>query len=298
MCGSSSKANGMRPLLDSSVAIIGLGLMGGSLALALRQRNACRALLGVDVSADTRAQADASGAFERTSADLALVDQADIVILATPVQTILELLPHLGSIVREGTLVMDLGSTKRQVVHAMAGLAPRARPIGGHPMCGKETSGFGVADPDLFKGAAFALVPLERNDDEAYALAESLARAVEARPIRVDPVRHDRIVAATSHLPFALASTLMALIGELAQNDELILALVAGGFRDTSRLAASEPSMMLDVLLTNADNTSELARTFAQRLTKLADLIERKDRDALRTLIQAAAKERREVQRS
>ena len=282
-------------LRDATVAIVGLGLMGGSLAMALHAQNACRKILGVTRNPATR-QAALSGAIvDAASADLTLAAEADVIILATPVRTILEQLPQVGAIAREGAIIMDLGSTKLEITHAMEGLPAHIEPIGAHPMCGKETFGFDAADADLYRNAVFVLTPLARTLPATLAFAESLAVTLGARPVVLDPARHDRIVAAISHLPFALAATLMTTADELARADDLLYGLAASGFRDTSRLAAGDTTMMLDILLTNHEDVAVALRAYAQHLDELAELIDRQDETALHAILQDAAMKRRQL---
>jgi prephenate dehydrogenase len=285
----------MKALHDSVVAIVGMGLMGGSLALALRAQNGCRKIIGVTRNPRTRADALARGAVDAVGADLGLVAEADVVVLTTPVRTILRQLPQVGAVVHAGTVVMDFGSTKRDVVAGMQSLPPHIEPIGAHPMCGKETSGFESSEVSLYRNAVFVLTPLDRTSPQTLALAESLVTTLEARPIVLDATRHDQIAAAVSHLPFALAVALMATADELADADDQLYALAASGFRDTSRLAASDVTMMLDILLTNRDNITDLLRACARHLGDLADLIAVGNEPALRVRLERAAIRRREL---
>jgi prephenate dehydrogenase len=282
-------------LQNVTVAIVGLGLMGGSLALALRSKNACKAILGITRNPATRGQAIASGVLDKADSDLRLVSEADVIILATPVRAILEQLPQVGAIAREGVIVMDLGSTKREISRAMQDLPAHVEPIGGHPMCGKETFGFEAADANLYRNAVFVLTPLARTSSFTLAFAKSFAETIGARPIVLDPERHDRIVTAISHLPFALASTLMTTVDEFARADGAMYTLAASGFRDTSRLAASDTTMMLDILLTNHENVASVMRVYSRHLDELAELIDRRDETALRAILQNGAERRRKL---
>lgn len=283
----------MKALHESVLAIVGLGLMGGSLALALRKQNAVRKIIGVTRNPRTRADALARRVVDAAGPDLSLVAEADVVVLATPVRTILSQLPQVGAVAQAGTVVMDFGSTKRDIVAAMQSLPPQIEPIGAHPMCGKETSGFESSEASLYRDAVFVLTPLGRTSPQTLALAESLATALEARPIVLDAARHDRIVAAVSHLPFALAAALMATADELARADDRVYPLAASGFRDTSRLAASDVTMMLDILMTNRENVTDLLRACAHHLDELAHWIAAGDEPALRLQLERAAASRR-----
>ncbi len=283
----------MKALQESALAIVGLGLMGGSLALALRKQNAVRKIIGVTRNPRTRADALARRVVDAAGPDLSLVAEADVVVLATPVRTILSQLPQVGAVAQAGTVVMDFGSTKRDIVAAMQSLPPQVEPIGAHPMCGRETSGYESSEAGLYRGAMFVLTPLDRTSPQTLALAESLAAALEARPIVLDAARHDRIVAAVSHLPFALAAALMATADELARADDRVYPLAASGFRDTSRLAASDVTMMLDILMTNRENVADLLHASAHHLDELAHLVAAGDEPALRLRLERAAASRR-----
>ena len=283
----------MKSLDDFTVAIVGLGLMGGSLALALRERGACRRIVGITRDPETRRAALARGVVDAAGAELALAEAADAIVLATPVRTVLGQMEAVGRVARAGTVVMDLGSTKREVTRAMEGLPEHLEPLGGHPMCGRETAGFAAADAELYKGAVFVLTPLARTAPETVAFGRSLVEAVGARPLIMDPARHDRIVAAISHLPFTVATSLMATTEELARGEELLYTLASSGFRDTSRVAAKETTVMLDILMTNRENVAAAARACAGKLGELARLIEAGDEPALRARLEVAAASRR-----
>ena len=230
-----------------------------------------------------------AGAIDAATVDLAEgVADADVVVLATPVRTILRLLPEVGRYARPGTLVLDLGSTKAAICAAMAELPARLQPVGAHPMCGKEVTGFVAADADLFRGRPFVLCPLPRTSADALEQARMLAEAVGARPLVMDPNVHDRAVAAVSHLPYALAA---ALVGTVAATDTA-WPLAAGGFRDTSRLASSDVDMMLDILLTNREAVVGELDAFAAQLTALRTALQSEDEPAIRAQLQAARLQR------
>ncbi len=263
----------MKPFQEATVAILGLGLMGGSLAAALRAKRSVGRVIGVARRAETIEEAVALGFIDEGTRDAATgIADADLVVLATPVQTTLTLLQELAPRFRAGSVVSDVGSTKADVVAAMSSLPPGVHPIGGHPMCGKEAAGLSAAEPDLFEGKVYVLTPLERTPPEATQTMQSLAEAVGARCVIVDAARHDRLVAAISHLPYVVAACLVA-AAEDAGPDPLIWELAASGFRDTSRLAASETTMMRDILLTNHTNVLDLIDLFGRRLAEMrADL--------------------------
>lgn len=274
----------MKKLADAQVTIVGLGLMGGSLAGALRSR--CRAVVGVARRAETVEAALARGLVDQGTTDLASgVRRADVVVLAMPVRAIIRLLSEIGSLLPAGCLLMDIGSTKVQIVARMADLPSHIQPLGGHPMCGKETSGIAAADPTLYRGHIFILTPLPRTPETALALGLALVEAVGARPLLLDPERHDRLVAAISHLPYLLACALVGTTEAMASADPLVWEIAASGFRDTSRLAASDVTMMLDILLTNKQAVLEAVRICTAQLHHLARLTEAGDEGVLQAVL-------------
>jgi prephenate dehydrogenase len=280
-------------LKEARVAIVGLGLMGGSLAGALKEQDACREVWGVARREETIEEAMRRGFIHGGTCNLAKgVEQADLIVLATPVRTILELIPRVGSLARAGCLLMDLGSTKARVVEAMEALPPYLQAVGGHPMCGKEASGIKAAEATLYEGAAFVLTPLRRTNSEALMLAQELVEAIGARPLLMDAERHDRLVAAVSHLPYLLSVGLVATAEEIAAEDELVWELAASGFRDTSRLAASDVTMMLDVLLTNRRAVGETLSRFVNQLDAMAHLLKAGDEEGLRSSMEQVQKRR------
>lgn len=272
-----------KKLAGCSVAVVGLGLMGASLCLDLVQGKLCREVRGVARRTETVLEAFFAGAVDLATNDpYTGVLGADIVILATPVRTIVDMVRDLGPHLWPGTLVMDMGSTKAEICAALDQLPPGVQAVGGHPMCGKETAGFGSAETGLYKNAPWVLSPLPRTSPEALALAAELAEAVGARPIVIEPARHDRLVATISHLPFLLASALVHTVNQVGTIDELVWQIAAGGFRDTSRVAASDTRMFMDILMTNRQAVLEQVDNFAHHLHEMRDLLAQADEQTLR----------------
>jgi prephenate dehydrogenase len=261
--------------------------------LALREKKLCARIIAIERDAATCAKALARGVVDEASDDLSRVADADVIVLAIPPRAIPELLSQVGAYARDGAIVFDLGSTKRAIVNTMEKLPARIQVIGAHPMCGKEHAGFDAADAQLFAGSPFVLTPLARTSAQTFAVMQSLVEKIGARLVVLDAERHDKIVAAISHLPFTVAWALMTTADERARDDDAVLALAASGFRDTSRLAASNSTMILDILLMNRDNIAACLRDYSRNLNVLADAIERGDESELRALTQNAAVQRR-----
>ena len=281
---------GFKRLPECRVAIVGVGLMGGSLGLDLRGR--CVERVGVARRAQTLATAREMGLIDR-AADLdEAVAACDLIILATPPRTILAQLRHLAQRPPTGVgrkVIMDLGSTKSEIMAALETLPESFDPVGAHPMCGKETSGVEAAEPGLYRGQVFILSPLARTSAGALRLAQEVVEAVGARPLRLDPARHDALVAQISHLPYLAAAALVR--AALEMGDPQVWEVAASGFRDTSRLAASDLTMMLDILLTNRPAVLAALAGYQAEVERLRGLIENGEPEALRAaLAQAQAR--------
>lgn len=272
----------------SRVAILGLGLMGGSLAMTLKGR--CRELLGVDSNPDTIKLAERIALCDRLSTNPGdLLPDADIIILAAPIGVILRIIPSLPSMTKGSAIVMDLGSTKVEIVRAMNALPERFDPIGAHPMCGKERSSLVEAESSLYKGAAFALVPLPRTSQRARLAAEQLVNISGAHPVWLNEVTHDRWVAATSHVPFLIANALAS------STPAEVAPMVGPGYRSTTRVATSPASVMLDILMTNRENVIENISRFRHQLDHLEKLLREDDRAELTSALDAGAAKQKQL---
>jgi len=269
----------------ATVAIIGLGLMGGSLALALR--GWCARLLGVDHNPAVVALALERQVVDQASHDPAvLLPQADLIIIATPVRSSLEILKQLPGLHPTGALVMDLGSTKQAVLQAMAALPQRFDPLGGHPICGKEIGSLVNAEAGLYNQATFAFVRLPRTTRRAQRVALELADLLGARPVWLEAAQHDQWMAATSHMPHLLATALaLSVPAESAP-------LAGPGFRSTSRLAAGSPEMKLDIFATNGPAILMALSQFRRQLEGLEEAVRHHDLDSLQRLLTLGAQRR------
>jgi prephenate dehydrogenase len=268
-------------LSKAKIAIVGLGLIGGSLALALRGK--CAAIYGIDPDKGTREMALSQNIVDLASPDPAeLMPLADLIILAAPVPAILVLLQHLPELMPSSCIVLDVGSTKTEIVHQMATLPARFDPIGGHPICGKERLTLSNAERTLFFAAPFLLTPLERTTNRARGAIIQLIKDIGAKVEILTAEEHDRILASTSHLPFLLSSALV-----LATPQE-VLPFIGPGFRSSSRLAGTPPSMMLGVLLSNRENILAALERLQDELALFASAIAENDPEMLNSGLAAA----------
>jgi prephenate dehydrogenase len=266
------------------ICIVGLGLIVGSLALALRlaQRTAVSAspfhLTIVDTNPDTRAAAERLA--DKVTDNFAEgVAEADLVILATPVRIILRCLEQLPALRPSGCMVLDCGSSKADICQAMDQLPDAFQAIGGHPMAGKEVAGFSAATPDLFRGQTFVLCQTQRTTPEINSVAQEIVAHLGANPLLLPAAVHDEMVAAISHLPYLVSASLMRTAASMG--DERLWPVSASGFRDTSRISGTSPQMMLDILLTNREAVLAQMELFQARLTAVTHLLQNEDEQAL-----------------
>ncbi len=255
--------------------------MGGSLALALKGK--CSALFGIDAHRPTLELARAKRIVDEAETDPGkLLPQAHVIILATPVPAIIDLIEKLPSLTQKPGIVLDLGSTKRVISEAMLALPEWFDPIGGHPICGKEKLGLENADGNLYQDAPFVITPLGRTSTRAKSVIKEMISAIGARSIEMEAEEHDRALAFTSHLPFLLSSALMQ------STPQELSGLIGPGFRSTSRLAGTPSHMMLGVLQSNRENILVALRQFQKELASIETAMSTKDNLSLNTMLNSA----------
>jgi prephenate dehydrogenase len=268
-------------LSESKIAIIGLGLMGGSLALGLRGK--CASIYGIDPHPATLELALSQHIVDFADSDPAkLLPEVDLVVLSAPVPAILTLLEQLPTFTPNSCIVMDMGSTKRLVVEAMSKLPERFDPIGGHPICGKEKLSLANAERTLYYAAPFLLTPLERTSPRALSAANQIIETLGAKGKTLDAVEHDRILASTSHLPFLISSAL-----SLATPQD-VAPFVGPGFKSTGRLAGTPSSMMLGVLQSNRENVLNALHGMQSQLAEIEAALSFEDFAKLESLLNEA----------
>ena len=257
------------------VAVVGVGLIGGSFALALKQAQACARVVGVGRSTANLKQALERGVVDAIETDAgAAARGAQLVLIAAPVAQFPPILKSLARDLAPGTVITDAGSTKRDVVDAARKAlgAKSAQFVPAHPIAGAEKSGAGAAYADLFRNRRVILTPLEENSKEAVSMVEQAWAACGARVFRMDPDEHDAVLATVSHLPHVLA---YALVHEVAQrgNAPQLFSYAAGGFRDFTRIASSHPEMWRDICLANRDRLEQELSRFSAKLNDVKKML-------------------------
>jgi prephenate dehydrogenase len=267
------------------LAIVGVGLLGGSVAKGARLGGLARRIIGIGRDARRLRPALDDGTLDLAVTDLeGGVREADFILLATPVLTIEGLLERVWRAAPDGALITDVGSTKRNIVRAAERLAATRslRFVGSHPLAGSEQAGYSVARADLFRGATVVVTPTEATELGALKKTTEFWEALGARVSSLDPETHDRTVAAISHLPHLIAC---ALVDGAARVEPSALELAARGFRDTTRIAAGDPDMWTEIFLANRDALSATVEAFREALADLQRAIDAGQADALRALL-------------
>jgi len=279
------------------VTIIGVGLIGGSMGLALNADKADFKIVGVDKE-EVIEKALSRGAIDEGTVNLEEgVREAEVVIMATPIRTILELLPKIAPLLKRGCLVTDTGSTKVKIIEtASQELPPTVHFIGGHPMAGSEKYGIEAADPHLFRDKNYILTPTSETDWTALEKMSSLIQKIKANLIVLNPFEHDRLVGATSHLPQIVAVSLVNTVDRLIQeeNNNHYWRVIGGGFKDMTRISLSSPEIWLDICATNQEAILKTIRKFKEEVNLIEEgLIN--DPDSLKEKFQRAKKLRESI---
>lgn len=286
----------------ASVAVVGVGLIGGSFAAALKGLIPAPRVVGIDTEQDGLAWAMSEGIIDAGSLpdgpearEWLGPSGADLVVLATPASRVIEWIERLGALGYEG-VVTDVASTKSAIIAAAEEhLGRGASFVGGHPMAGSERSGVEAADAELFRGAYYVLTPTPSTDVDAYRGLHALVSEFGSRVISVDAASHDQAVAIVSHVPHVAASALVELAAEHAGRDGELLRLAAGGFKDTTRIAAGSPDLWTGICMDNAEAIAAGVDELRDVLGEFTGMLREADADGLRDWLARAADVRRSL---
>jgi len=257
-------------------AIIGVGLIGGSFGMALKKRGLARNVVGVGRNPDKLRRAVELCAIDAWTTDLdAVASEANLIYIATPVGMVLDFVRRAAPLAPSGCIITDAGSTKAEICQGASHLISSGISfIGGHPMAGSDVTGVEAGSPDLFVNAAYVLTPFENVDSQALDLMHDLAEAIGSRVIVMSPEAHDRCVAVISHLPHLMAAALVHLTSEQAGVDPRIVELIAGSFRDMTRVAGSSPELWRDICISNSDSITRAVEALCAKMEDAVRLME------------------------
>jgi prephenate dehydrogenase len=261
------------------VGIVGLGLIGGSLALALKGRRGAPEVWGFDRRKESVRQALEAGAIARGATEREIA-ACDVVVVCVPVRASVAVIERIAKRMRPGSILTDGGSVKTEVVaRGRAAVPPGVAFVGGHPIAGTENSGFAAADGTLFKGRTAIVTPCEGDDERAVATVEKIWWLAGARVLRMTPATHDHVFAYVSHLPHVVAYALVHAVGTLDTN--VPLGYAAGGFRDFTRIASSNPGMWRDIVLQNRGEMLKALAHYRKNLAQVEGLIRKGDEEGI-----------------
>ncbi|MBS0203674.1 MAG: prephenate dehydrogenase/arogenate dehydrogenase family protein [Planctomycetes bacterium] len=270
--------------LEETVVVIGVGLIGGSLAAALRSRRVSRTVIGVGRDIDRLKQAHAAGLIDEVSTDISqAAARADVVVFCTPVDQVVDGVRLAVHGARPGVLLTDAGSVKQPICDALADVSAF---VGAHPIAGSHRKGFEAADPELFEGRVCVLTPSPTADAAQVSRLDRFWRAIGMRTVSMSPAEHDRALAMTSHLPHVVAASLSRTLADENRR------LTGSGFRDTTRIAAGDPELWCGILLQNAEHVLAGIDAVQHQLNEYRSALGTGDAERLRELLVDAQRRR------
>ena len=282
--------NSPSPPLFDEIAIVGVGLIGGSIAAAVKQRGIARNIVGIGRNRERLEAAQKSGLVDIVSVDVAATGSSDLVVVCTPVDRIAADVRAIAGASRRESIITDAGSVKGAICHDLhGGLRNHSTFIGSHPLAGSEKTGWEHAVADLFENRLCVITPCPEDDRETVQQVVRFWQALGMRTREMSPEDHDRALAITSHLPHAVASILASMLDTETRD------FAATGFRDTTRIAAGDPNIWTGIFLQNAVPVSKQIDEFIERLTRLRDLTSQQDADGLHALLAEAREERKKL---
>ncbi|MHB0997889.1 MAG: prephenate dehydrogenase [Armatimonadota bacterium] len=271
----------MEPLFKK-VAIIGVGLIGGSYGMAVRQRGLASEVAGIGRNPDRLKRAVELDAIDTCHTDLKSgIENADLVYIATPVGNVLEYTHQIAELAKPGCIITDAGSTKSEICKGADCLTPsNVYFVGGHPMAGSEAAGIEFANPGLFVNATYVLTPTEYTNLDALCKMRVISESIGSKVVEMDPETHDRCAAVISHLPHIIAAAMVSLAHSYSSDNPQIFDLIAGSFRDMTRVAGSSPDLWRDICMSNPDGIAEAAERFKVQLDQGLTAVNNKDSES------------------
>ncbi len=276
-------------------SIIGVGLIGASLGLAMRKKGLCTSIHGFGRREGNLLRAKEKGIIDSYSLDLKKVcEDSDLIVLSTPVGVFLEIVKNISPYLKKGSIIIDVGSVKGRLVYEIEAIMPEGVfYIGTHPIAGSDKSGIDDARPELFEGARCIITPTDKTDRDSLEKINLLWQKVGSHVELMDPLKHDEIYGAVSHLPHIIAYSLVNTIGEI--NHEYIK-YAGQGFKDTTRIALSSPELWRDIVIYNRENLLRLLEVFKGELKKLEEFLKNSESEAIKDIFQRARDLRHRLQ--
>ncbi len=268
----------------NKIGILGLGLIGGSLARALKKYNYNTTIYGYNRNQESAIVALNSGAIDYNVTDFKTFSDCDLIVLCCPINVNIMLFNKLKPYLKQNVVVTDVGSTKNDIYKVFEPIEFNGYFIGGHPMTGSEKSGFSATKPELFENAYYILTPEKSCPIEYITSMKTMIECLHGLPVILDSKKHDYIVAAISHVPHILASTLVNMVENLDNENKEMYTLAAGGFKDFTRIASSSPEMWQQICLANKDSVIEILNIYQDMIASIKKSIGDLDKDNLYNL--------------
>lgn len=274
----------------NTIAIIGVGLIGGSIGLAVKKRNLADKLIGIGRNEISLKKALKKGAVDKITLDKLEVKYADLVIIATPVGSIVPFIKELIPYLKEGAVITDVGSAKKEIMDELEKILPPSfNFIGGHPLAGSEKNGVEFADADLFEKSICFLVPRKNIDaEESLSKLRNFWKTLGANPIVISAEAHDFLVAGTSHLPHIVAVALANSLSDVSWEGKKITEFAGQGWRDTTRISRGLPEVWIDILFSNRDELLTFAGKFDKEWNRIKKSLEERDFQKLKGALEQA----------
>ena len=265
------------------MVVVGVGLIGGSLAIVSRRKGLVKEIIGVGRGAANLKEAVKLNIIDSFTFDISeAVKGADLIVMATPVGSFEWLVKQMRHSLNKGAIITDAGSVKGRMVSRIERLLPKGTYfVAGHPIAGKEKTGVKAASQTLFEGTKCILTPTKKTDASALKKIKALWKAVGAEVVLMDPMLHDKVLGAVSHLPHAAAYSIVNTVAEIKKDGNNFIAFSGGGFKDFTRIAASSPEMWRDIFLSNRKNLVNMISRYQKNLEKLKRYIKDKDSKGL-----------------
>ena len=258
-----------------SVTIIGLGVIGGSLAKALRRIDEIEEITGIDTNEDSLDKALAEGVLDRA---FTIIDKnihnSDLVFVCTPINRIIDYIEKLINIVKPSCIITDTGSIKGELVQTIESSTGQINFIGGHPMCGSEKSGYEASRRHLFENAYYILTPTNKTLDKTIEFMEKIIIAIGGIPVIINSKMHDTVTGAISHVPHVISAALVNLVQEMDYKEKYMQKLAAGGFKDITRIASAKPEMWQNIAISNKDQIKNILRHFSEKVNQFIILLD------------------------
>lgn len=282
------------------IAIIGVGLIGGSLAAAFRKRAICEKIIGIDVNKEHLIKAEKMNIIDKGYLEIGdNLKNSDLIIIAAPVAKILTILDELKGEGQKKQIIIDVGSTKKEIVKKAEKIFSQKNKkvfIGAHPMAGSEKSGVEFADPDLFQNAPFILTPDSKTDRDSVDRVKKVLNKLGSRIYIITAEEHDRCAALLSHLPHLLSAVLLNTVSRDRENEKLNK-LAGSGFHDMTRIAGGSPQLWQDIFWTNKDNLKNVLEKYISELEKIKESLNSEDKDGLYYLLKEAADNKNHIRK-